>query len=1056
MVLSSLQGEGVVVMVTMPVLPLPSFGSFVFVLFLVLSQTPPLPVTSDTVPSRSEHCNRKVHPVIPYTGHSNQKQVAGDEVGRTVCLLDRHVKLGWIISNFIKNYLFRLSLSDVSLLQGTEWGVDEETQRSCQSKGKTEEECQNYVRVLLLTGVRLFTCGTNAFSPTCTTRPLSDLAQVVHTVNGVARCPYDPRHNSTAMVTESGEFYAATVIDFSGRDPVIYRSMGSRPPLRTAQYNSRWLNEPHFISAYEVGHFTYVFLRETAVEQDCGKAVFSRVARVCQNDVGGRFLLEDTWTTFMKARLNCSRTGDAPFYYHELQSTFYLPEQDLIYGVFTTNTNSIAASAICAFNLSAISQAFSGPFRYQETLRTTWLSTPNPLPNFQCATVGDGGPGGNLTERSLQDAQRLVLMSEAVQPVSTDPLVSQGGVRFSRLAVDVVQGRDTLHHVLYIGTEHGTIIKALSTSNKSLRGCYLEEMNLLPEDQREPVLNLQLLQSDRSLFVGLRSRVLKVPLERCSTYESQRKCLGARDPYCGWDRKQKRCTTIEDSSNMSQWTQNITQCPEQNLTQDGNFGPWSPWQSCSHDDGGESTSACQCRARVCDNPAPRCGGAECEGPLIEVANCSRNGGWTPWSSWTACSTSCGVGFEVRQRSCNNPSPKHGGRVCVGQMREERLCNANTPCPLSVLCNENTPCPLPVLCNENTPCPLPVLCNENTPCPLPVSWVSWSSWTTCTALCGGGVQSRLRSCENGNTCPGCRLEYKVCNLEACSEVRRNTPWSPWYPVNLTVAGARQEQRVRYTCRALLPDPQDLQLGRRKMETRLCPPTGGGTSCETDGLLEDLVRMRRPLTRGVGAKWLPWEPWSACSTECSRGFRTRRRSCAISDGKSLPFACSGTSVEYQDCNNEPCPVGRPGQKKDVHCGGFSLVHLGLSGVGSFLAAVVGSVLIYVVCQRVRKPRQDLSVIHPNTPNHLHHKDNSAAPKTDNYTPMEFKALNKSTFLPDESCHFFPPALQQPNVYATTYCPSTTTYCPSTTTNYCPSPLGKYDFPMLDSACRSYMHS
>uniref|UniRef100_A0A673H1N0 Semaphorin-2A n=1 Tax=Sinocyclocheilus rhinocerous TaxID=307959 RepID=A0A673H1N0_9TELE len=508
-------------------------------------------------------------------------------------------------------------------LQATEWGVDESTRRSCQSKGKTEDECQNYVRVLLLNGSRLFTCGTNAFMPMCTTRPVTDISSVLESIGGVARCPYDPRHNSTAMITESGEVYAATVTDFSSRDPIIYRSLGNMPPLRTAQYNSKWLNEPHFVSAYEAGRFTYLFLRENAVEQDCGKMVFSRVARVCQNDIGGRFLLEDTWTTFMKARLNCSRSGDVPFYYHELQSTFYLPEQDLIYGVFTTNVNSIAASAVCAFNLSAITQAFNGPFRYQENPRTSWLSTPNPIPNFQCGTVNDSGPGGNLTERSLQDAQRLFLMSEVVQPISTDPLVTQDNIRFSRLAVDIVQGRDTLYHVMYISTEYGTIIKALSTTNKSLRGCYLEEMSIRPENMQEPILNLQILHSDRSLFVGLPSRVLKIPLERCSNYKTEQDCLGARDPYCGWDRKQKRCTTIEDSSNMSQWSQDITKCPERNLTQDGGFGQWSPWQACNHDDGGEGTSTCQCRTRACDNPRPQCGGMECVGANIEVANCSR-------------------------------------------------------------------------------------------------------------------------------------------------------------------------------------------------------------------------------------------------------------------------------------------------------------------------------------------------------------------------------------------------------------------------------------------------
>ena len=58
----------------------------------------------------------------------------------------------------------------------------------------------------------------------------------------MARCPYSPQHNSTALLTAGGELYAATAMDFPGRDPAIYRSLGILPPLRTAQYNSKWLN----------------------------------------------------------------------------------------------------------------------------------------------------------------------------------------------------------------------------------------------------------------------------------------------------------------------------------------------------------------------------------------------------------------------------------------------------------------------------------------------------------------------------------------------------------------------------------------------------------------------------------------------------------------------------------------------------------------------------------------------------------------------------------------------------------------------------------------------
>uniref|UniRef100_A0AAV2JYY4 EF-hand domain-containing protein n=1 Tax=Knipowitschia caucasica TaxID=637954 RepID=A0AAV2JYY4_KNICA len=76
------------------------------------------------------------------------------------------------------------------------------------------------------------------------------------------------------------------------------------------------------------------------------------------------------------------------------------------------------------------------------------------------------------------------------------------------------------------------------------------------------------------------------------------------------------------------------------------------------------------------------------------------------------------------------------------------------------------------------------------------------------------------------------EYRACNLESCPEVRRNTPWTPWIPVNVSQDGARLEQRSRYTCRALLPQPQLLQAGKRKTETRYCPNDGSG-ACQTDG-------------------------------------------------------------------------------------------------------------------------------------------------------------------------------------------------------------------------------
>ncbi|XP_064013869.1 A disintegrin and metalloproteinase with thrombospondin motifs 7 isoform X1 [Pogoniulus pusillus] len=56
-----------------------------------------------------------------------------------------------------------------------------------------------------------------------------------------------------------------------------------------------------------------------------------------------------------------------------------------------------------------------------------------------------------------------------------------------------------------------------------------------------------------------------------------------------------------------------------------------------------------------------------------------DGGWSPWSSWALCSRSCGAGVQSAERQCSSPTPKYGGRYCLGERKRFRICNVK-PCP----------------------------------------------------------------------------------------------------------------------------------------------------------------------------------------------------------------------------------------------------------------------------------------------------------------------------------------------------------------------------------------
>jgi len=86
-----------------------------------------------------------------------------------------------------------------------------------------------------------------------------------------------------------------------------------------------------------------------------------------------------------------------------------------------------------------------------------------------------------------------------------------------------------------------------------------------------------------------------------------------------------------------------------------------------------------------------------------------------------------------------------------------------------------------------------VCEASTIVPVNGQWGSWSAYGECSKKCGGGKQSRSRSCDNpapsggGSTCSGDSSEQQDCNTQECigcqnDDTTRDTYWqtcTEWY-------------------------------------------------------------------------------------------------------------------------------------------------------------------------------------------------------------------------------------------------------------------------------------
>ncbi|XP_055601449.1 semaphorin-2A isoform X2 [Uranotaenia lowii] len=467
--------------------------------------------------------------------------------------------------------VFRLNLKNVSMTSCERDAIvldpSSSDIRNCVSKGKSEMfDCKNHIRVIqpMDNGNRLYICGTNAHNP----KDVVIYSNLTHLSRsefvpgiglGIAKCPYDPLDNSTAIYVHQGNpgdlpaLYSGTNAEFTKADTVIFRTdlynMTTGKKVfnfkRTLKYDSKWLDKPNFVGSFDNGEYVYFFFRETAVEYiNCGKAVYSRIARVCKKDTGGKNILNQNWATYLKARINCSISGEFPFYFNEIQDVYQLPsDKSKFYATFTTSTNGLVGSAVCSFDIGEVHAAFAGKFKEQATSNSAWLPVLN-------SKVPDPRPGtcvndtSTLPDSVLNFIRSHPLMDKAVNHEHNNPVFYKRDLVFTKLVVDKIK-IDILNKeytVYYIGTNTGRIYKIVHyLANGESKSKLLDIFEIA---QNEAIQVMEISQTRKSLYVATDYRVKQVDLAMCNRrYDSCYRCV--KDPYCGWDKETSTCKPFE-------------------------------------------------------------------------------------------------------------------------------------------------------------------------------------------------------------------------------------------------------------------------------------------------------------------------------------------------------------------------------------------------------------------------------------------------------------------------------------------------------------------------------
>jgi hypothetical protein len=209
---------------------------------------------------------------------------------------------------------------------------------------------------------------------------------------------------------------------------------------------------------------------------------------------------------------------------------------------------------------------------------------------------------------------------------------------------------------------------------------------------------------------------------------------------------------------------------------------WGAWSDCS---GGTCGTGSQSRTRTVTRAAAN-GGATCPS-LSESRPCALQPCPVDCiiGEWSTCSAYCGGGIQTRTIT----PAVYGGIACPTDLSNTRVCNTEV-CPsgcvmsdwsvwsdCSVSCGGGTQYQTRTILHppigNGTACPTDLsrnqVCNTQA-CPIDCVVSDWNSSGSCSAICGGGIQTQTRTVitpatNGGAVCPVLTRDIS-CNTQSC--------------------------------------------------------------------------------------------------------------------------------------------------------------------------------------------------------------------------------------------------------------------------------------------------